>query len=280
MSAYSALPDAPTDALVTAFRAAYPATGVDVLSRAQVAELYTRVRVERNAPKADVLIGGDWAFHAGLAKEGLLAGSSSPWYVGVLAFGSKVRPVASWDELLDPEWKGKVVLPDPEKTALGYVFLATQVFRFGRDEDAAMAYMKKLDRQLDRYVGRATQALELVGAGTDLGAPMWAHEVVARGGIAFALPDPTGTELGAISVLGGGARPDATKVFVDWLLSKEGGDLLVRSMGVTSTRTDVAGPSRAQMPPSGKLVPYDRAWAAAERERLIDKWRATIGRSF
>ena len=31
-------------------------------------------------------------------------------------------------------WKGKIVMPSPITTGGGYIFLATQVFRFGMDE--------------------------------------------------------------------------------------------------------------------------------------------------
>lgn len=309
VAAYSALDDATTDALVAAFRSAYPAIAVDVLSRAPIAELWTRIRVERDAPKADVLVGGDSSFHASLAHEGLLEPYPSPslvdvpaewtdpsgvwngWYVGLLAFASNARRLASdlggqrpagWDDLVEDAWKGRLVVPDPSKTAAGYVLLATQVFRFSGDEDAAIGYMKALHRNVDRYAGRTGQALDLVAAGGAVGSPAWAADIAAavtRGAaLDLAVPVPTGTGLGAVSLVRGRADRAAAKVLVDHLLGRESGEVLVRSARVLSVRGDVSAPAGVPALGSVRLVAYDRAFAAANRERLIGRWLDAVGR--
>src|SRR5207248_602408 len=66
---------------------------------------------------------------------------------------------ATWDDLLDPAWKGKLILPDPVKTGGGYIFIATQIFRFNKDEDKAMAYMKTLHGNIADYIGTSPGAI-------------------------------------------------------------------------------------------------------------------------
>ena len=287
VAVYSALDDGATDALVAAFRAVHPDIAVDVLSRASIVELWTRIRVERGRPKAAVLLGGESAFHAALAGEGLLE-PARDWYLALLGFvGSQARSAevggapAGWDDLLADRWKGKLTLPDPSKTAAGYVFLAAQVFRFSRDEDAAMDYMHALHANVERYAGRTGQAIELVAAGTEVGAPAWAADSAlarSRGAaVDLSLPAATATGLGALSLVRG-VTSTAAGVFADWLLSREGGEALVRAAKVVSVRTDVAPPSGVPALDTARLVPYDRAWAAAERQRLVDKWLAVVGR--
>ena len=74
--------------------------------------------------------------------------------------------------------KAKLACPDPIKTGGGYIFLATQIFRFNKDEDKAMDYMKKLHANIAQYIGSSTQAIQLVAQGQFVGAPNWAHDIL------------------------------------------------------------------------------------------------------
>ena len=72
----------------------------------------------------------------------------------------------SWDDLLDAKYKGKLVLGSPIKTGGGYIFIATQVFRFNKDEAKAMDYMKKLHANVAQYPGTSPQAIQLCRRGS------------------------------------------------------------------------------------------------------------------
>ena len=102
-------------------------------------------------------------------------GKWTGWYIGIFGLvvnkdrwaseaSTKAKPT-SWDDLLDSDYQGKLVLPDPVKTGGGYIFLATQVFRFERDEDRAMEYMRQLNGNIGQYAGTSPQGIALVGQG-------------------------------------------------------------------------------------------------------------------
>src|SRR5439155_134558 len=86
----------------------------------------------------------------------------------------------STNDLLAAKWKGKLVLPDPVKTRGGYIFIATQIFRFNRDEAKAMDYMKKLHTNIRAYIGTSPAAIGEVSGAKAAGAPNCAHDVLTE----------------------------------------------------------------------------------------------------
>lgn len=323
ISVYSALNESTNNAFVEAFKKSVPGINVELLPLAAAGELQTRIRTEKDSPKADVFIGGSSEFHSPLGPEGLLLPYTSPnaanvvpaykdpnglwtgWYIGIFGFVlntdrfakelNDIKKPASWDDLLDPAWKGHLTVPDPVKTGGGYIYIATQIFRFAAEammaappdaaqyaaaEAKAMAYMRKLNANVGQYTGTAPQAIQLVGQGQFIGAPNWSHDILTAKSqgqpIENLNPQPTGFEVGGISIIKGGPNPDGAKAFVDWVLSKEAAELNVKLSNRLSVLKDVAPAPGAPTLDSVQLVPYDRAWATNNKARLLKKWQTAI----
>ena len=189
----------------------------------------------------------------------------------------KAKPT-TWDDLLDPELKGKLAMPDPVKTGGGYIFLATQVFRFNKDEEKAMDYMKKLHANVGQYVGTSPQGIELVGQGQFLMGPNWGHDILTaankgapgrvRGADRHGQRDRRGQHRQGRPEHGG------AKAFVDWVLTKEAGELNVKLSNRLSVLKDVPPAPGAPTLDKVKLVNYDRDWATDNKDRLLKKWQA------
>ncbi len=308
LSVYSALNESTNNAFVDAFKKATPGVEVDLLPLAAAGELQTRIRTEKASPKADLFIGGSSEFHDPLGKEGLLepyqspnasaiaaeakeaAGNWTGWYFGIFGFVSNTdrftkevggaKP-ASWDDLLDAKWKQKLILPDPVKTGGGYIFIATQVFRFNKDEDKAMDFMKKLHANIAQYPGTSPQSISLVSQGQFVGCPNWSHDILTEKtknpGVDLAVPKDTGFEVGAISIIKGTKNLPAAKAFVDWVLTKEAGELNVKLSNRLSVRKDVPPAAGAPTLEQVTLVKYDRQWATDNKDRLLKKWQTAVG---
>ncbi|MFN8526266.1 MAG: ABC transporter substrate-binding protein [Chloroflexota bacterium] len=309
IAVYSALNESTNNAFVDAFKKSTPGVDVEILPLAAAGELQTRIRTEKASPKADVFIGGSSEFHDPLGKEGLLETYKSPnaaavddafkdpngmwtgWYLGIFGLvvnkdrwtkemAGKDKP-KTWDDLTAADLKGKLDMPDPVKTGGGYICLATQVFRFNKDEEKAMEFMKKLHANVGQYVGTAPQGIELVGQGQFLMGPNWGHDILTAASkgmpVEFVAPDPTANEIGAISIVKGGPNTNAAKAFVDWSLTKEAGELNVKLSNRLSVLKDVPPAPGAPTLQSVKLVSYDRVWATENKDRLIKKWQAAVG---
>ena len=308
LSVYSALNESTNNAFVAAFSKVHPKVSVQLLPLAAAGDLQTRIVAERASPKADVFIGGSSEFHDPLGKQGLLDLYRSPnaqdvdaayrdpkgfwtgWYLGIFAFVTSTQRASEapgsgrprgWDDLLDAGWKGRLILPDVIKTGGGYIFFATQVFRFDRDEQKALDYMKKLNANVAQYVGTAPQGIQLVGQGQFVGCPNWAHDILTAKNqgqkVDLTIPEQTGFEVGAISIVKGGPNTAAAKAFVDWTLTKEAAELNVKLSNRLSVRKDVPPAPGAPTLSQVKLVKYDRAWATDNKARLQRAWQAAIG---
>jgi len=308
ISVYSALNESTNNEFFKAFNVAYPNVKVEVLPLAAAGELQTRIRTEKASPKADIFIGGSSEFHDPLGKEGLLEAYVAPnakdidakfkeatglwtgWYTGIFGFISNDTRIAevpkapaTWDDLLDPKWAGKLVLPSPITTGGGYIFMATQIFRFNKDEDKAIAFMKSLHANIAQYVPTSPGALTLIDQGQFVGCPNWAHDILTEKGknpgVSLAVPANTGFEVGGVSIVKGAHNLPLAKAFVDWVLTPEAGALNVKLSNRGSTRASVAPAPGAPTLASVSLVNYDRQWATDNKARLLTKWQQTVGRT-
>jgi iron(III) transport system substrate-binding protein len=308
ISVYSALNESTNNEFFGAFKKAFPNVTVNVLPLAAAGELQTRIKTEAASPKADIFIGGSSEFHDPLGKAGLLEAYIAPnakdidakfkeatglwtgWYTGIFGFISNNdrlskelgnKKPATWDDLLDPAWKGKLVLPDPVKTGGGYIFIATQIFRFNKDEAKAMDFMKKLHANIAQYVATSPGALTLIDQGQFVGCPNWAHDILTEKGkgnpIDLSIPSDTGFEVGAVSIVKGTKNLAAAQALVNWSITKEAGELNVKLSNRGSTRTDVAPAAGSPKLSDVKLVNYDRQWATDNKDRLLKLWQQTVG---
>jgi iron(III) transport system substrate-binding protein len=307
ISVYSALNESTNNQLFGAFERA---TGVKVaaLPLAAAGDLQTKITAEKNNPQADIFVGGSSEFHDPLGKQGLLEAYISPnakdmkpefkeasglwtgWYTGIFGFVSntsrlneaKLGKPTSWDDLLDPGWKGKLILPDPIKTGGGYIFIATQIFRFNRDETKAMDYMKKLHANILSYGPSSPGVITSIANGEAAGAPNWGHDILTEKAkdpnrIDLTIPKDTGFEVGAVSIVKGGKNLPGAKAFVDWVLTKEAGELNVKLSNRGSVRTDVAAAPGSPTLDQVSLVKYDRQWATDNKTRIQKLWQAAVG---
>jgi iron(III) transport system substrate-binding protein len=308
LAVYSAIDDRTTTELLAAFTKTFPGVRAEALAYALPDELETRIRIEKQFRKADVILGGASAHHDILGRDGFLeAYVSAPaaqigarlkeptglwtgWYEDVLGlvvhqpriareFGGK-RP-ATWDDLLDPAWTGKIVVPDPALTDAGFAFLATQYFRLDRDDTKMLDYLKALNANVLRYPRDQAAAVSMIAGGEAVGAVAWGHDVLAdavrRPATELLAPKDTSLEIGAVSIVKGTVSGAAARALVDWLVGRDA-QATVATFGGRSPAQALAAPP-AGSPPLSSLDPsrYDRRAAYDLRGRLIGRWRTAAG---
>jgi len=287
-------------------------TGIDIeyLRLSGAGEASTRVQAEKAAPKADIMIGGSVEFYDPLAQQGLLEKYASPnakdldkqfidpngywqgWYMGVLGivlnkerFQKELEPKGvqmpkTWDDLLDPRYKGLLISSNPNTAGAAYIFMADQMFRLG--EDNGWDYLKKLNANVHHYTAAAGDGINLTATGEFVAAMAWMHDSVktAKQGypLQVVVPDQTAAEIGGAAVVKGGANTDNAKKFIDWLLTKPVQEMNTNSSNRYSVRKDVAPPAGMVKLEDVKLVNYDRSQASAKKADEVKKFTDLIGK--
>lgn len=309
---YSALDAAVTNEILKAFERS-SGLQTEALTLAAAGTLATRIRAEKVRPQADVFLGGSIDFHAPLAKEGLLDAYKSPrlaeanlapqfydpngywtgWYIGALAImynrdrferemaPKGIKPPATWDDLLNPAFKGQVVLPSPITTGGGFIFTAAQIFRFA-NEDRAFEWLKQL-AQNATFTPTAPAPITLVSRGEALVGMNWGHDIRAMAvnqgfPVELVFPPDTATEIGGVSIIKGSPNPDGARRFVDFMLSRVPQDINAKYGLRYPTRTDAPVPMGMPALTSLKFVAYNRQWAIDNMQRLREKWQSVIAK--
>ncbi len=165
--------------------------------------------------------------------------TASIWYNSDLV---KVEEVRSFDNLLGPKWKGKIGISDPRTPGSGASIWAYMWYIKGEE------YLKKLVGQkmfITRDLRLLAENLAKGRVGITLGIGYSEALPFIKAGLPVsALPTPregvyaTGG-YGHLTIMKNPPHPNATKVFVNWLLGKEAQDLFSRAMGAPTRRMDV-----------------------------------------
>lgn len=154
----------------------------------------------------------------------------------------KPEDVRSYDDLLSPKWKGKIGILDPRTPGAGTATWAFFLKIKGED------YLKKLAAQemfLSRDQRQLADSLAKGKIAITIGLSYYTFAPFLKAGLPVKpLPDMkegTYTSCGssATSIVKNSPHPNATKVFINWLLSKEGQELYGKAMGQATRRLDV-----------------------------------------
>lgn len=156
-----------------------------------------------------------------------------------------VKPgeITTYRDLLDPKWKGKISLQDPQVSGMGNMWFAV-VLEMG---DVDNNYMRELaakqelfvtrDRRLQvEWLARGKHAIAIAPDTLTVTEFMQLGLPINR--FAIGTPFVSGSTSG-ISVMKNRPNPNAARLFVNWLLSQEGSTFHARAIGVQSQRLDV-----------------------------------------
>jgi iron(III) transport system substrate-binding protein len=166
-------------------------------------------------------------------------GTEGLWHNSTLV---KPEDVRSFDDLLDPRWKGKIGFSDPRVAGSG---LSVWSFLWDvKGED----YLKRLAQQqlfVSQNLRQIADALAKGRLALAMGIGYAQTEPFIKGGLPVKeLPQPreglpASNGYGTLGIVKNPPHPNATKVFVNWLLSKEGQEFYSRVMLHGTRRLDV-----------------------------------------
>jgi iron(III) transport system substrate-binding protein len=203
--------------------------------------------------------------------------TESIWYNTDLVNPAELR---SYDDLLNPKWKGKIGYLDPRTPGAGDSNWSFMWEAKGED------YLRKLVQQ-DLLIGRDQRVLaENLAKGrvaVMVGLTYYTYLPFIKAGLPInALPAMkegtygTGGS-GNLAILKEPANPNATKVFVNWLLGREGQGVVSRALGQSTRRLDVDTKflRGAGVIPAKDHIPVGEFWKIENQSEVkLDKVRA------
>jgi iron(III) transport system substrate-binding protein len=261
-----------------------------------------RLEAEKANPQADVVWGVFNDYLTGAATKGLLepyaakdAGQIAArfkhpqnMWLGVtlltVAFAVnqkrmaelKLPPPRSWADLLDPKYKGHIVMSNPSTSGTAYLLLASHAARLG--EDRMWQYYDALDKNLAQVTKSGGAPGRMAASGeTPIGIALaYEVEVAKKQGAPIDViwpSDGVPWTFEGNGLVKGARNPNNARRFLDWAVSKSAMASYAEWRGTGITRLDVpvSGAKITEM----KLIDLDfvKAGDPQYKERLVKRWQ-------
>ncbi|HSF39159.1 MAG TPA: extracellular solute-binding protein, partial [Thermoanaerobaculia bacterium] len=275
-------------------------------------EVYDRVRSEAANPQADVWFGGPSTIFARGAADGLLAPYRPKWADAIppesrnpqdLYFASyRTAPVLvynnqavkpeeapeDWEDLLDPRWKGKILIRDPlasgtMRTLFGMI-LARSIQETGSPE-RGFEWLRRLDGQTKEYVQNPALLMEKLNRREglitvwELTDMLWQAKRGAPLGYQFAKSGAPVID-DSLGLVKGARHPEPAKEFIEFVGSVEGQELAAADAFRLPARTDIPPEKLPEWARDvlARLVPAPVDWSLIEKngQEWMSTWDRTI----
>lgn len=301
---YSIIHDEETKALTDLFT---QKTGIPVVYlRASTGELVNRVISEKENPKADILLGGASSYHIQADKEGALEEYNSPLaknlpsyavstnytWTGfcVLSLGiginkgrfeqkfSDIEIPKTWDDLLNPAFKGEIVLTNPLASSTAYLFVQNQLQRLGWEE--GWNYLFSLASLVGQFPDSGSAPAKLLGTGEYAIGVSYIHAIAKYKSDGFDLqvivPPKTAGDVDCVSILKNTKHLDEAKKFVDFILSKEAQELMSSIDFTVPVNPEAVGAEGCVPINQLDLINYDVDKASEQKDEVLSIWTSNV----
>ncbi|SMF41105.1 iron(III) transport system substrate-binding protein [Tistlia consotensis] len=282
-----------------------PDIEVDVL-RLSTGDLRARMLAEASNPKHDVI----WGWAATSMVDPRILGMLEPYeakgldkvparfrdaqnrwfattgYMGAFCVNNEIMKAenlpmpATWQDLLKPEYKGRLVMPNPASSGTGYLHVASILQMMG--EDKGWAFLDALDKNMAQYIKSGSKPCNVASAGEyaiGISFALRAIKNIEEGyPITMVVPsEGAGHELEAAALMKSSQNKADARRFLDWILTRAAADEYNNWKSIV-TMSDRVMPERfmkAGLPAdiSTVLFDVDYAWAAENRDRIVAEWQ-------
>lgn len=283
-------------------------TGIKVdFVRMSGGEILSRIRAEKEAPKASIWYGGPADSFVAAKTEGLLQPYISPnaekidaslkdpegyWtgiYNEVLGFvlddrffeERGIEKPSTWDDLLKPEYENQIMIANPGSSGTAFLFLSGMVQ--DRGEEAGLEYMSKFDKSVKQYTKSGSAPAMSAGLGEAAIGITFMHNGLRHIEEGFEnisiVPPEDGTwfSTAGVGIVEGAPELEAAKMFVDWALTTDAQEI-GQQFGSYQfpSNPDAKVPEKAEALRNVELKDYDLEWSGEHRSELVEKWDKMI----
>ena len=299
---YTALETDQIKAYEQAFTKAHPDIAIKWV-RDSTGVITSKLLAEKANPQADLVVGVSASSLAVFDNEGMLLPyapkgldkisakyrdpKNPPAWVGMDVYGSAIcfntveaqkqglpKP-ATWKDLLNPVYKGKIVMPNPASSGTGYLDVAAWIQMWGEAE--AWKYMDALHQNIAQYQHSGSKPCRQAGAGEfPIGLTFEYRAVTTKkSGAPIDIIFPTeglGWDLESSGIMKNTKKLDAAKKLMDWLATPEAMELFSKSFAVVAVPGIAKPLDYVPADYEQRLTKNDFAWSAKNRDKILAEW--------
>ncbi|MCC3306298.1 putative 2-aminoethylphosphonate ABC transporter substrate-binding protein [Sneathiella sp. HT1-7] len=263
-----------------------------------------KLLAEKNNPQADVIWGLAATSLLLMKSEGMLEPyapkgvemldkkfvdkSTPPTWTGMDAWVASVcfntveaeklglTAPTSWKDLTKPEYKGHIIMPNPNSSGTGFLDVSSWLQMFG--EEGGWQYMDALHENIARYTHSGSKPCKLAAAGEiPIGVSFAFRGAKSKAdGAPLEIIVPTegvGWDMEATAIVAGTDNLDAAKTLVDWTVTKDANVMYNTGYAVVAY-PGVAKPVKF-FPENllEKMIDNDFEFAANNRKAILEEWQ-------
>ena len=303
LNVYTALETDQIKAYQESFNKSYPDVEIK-WTRDSTGIITAKFLAEKSKPVADVVMGVAASSMSVFDREGLLqgyapanlkavnprftSGGAQPTWVGMNVFGAAIcynvaeamkqglPKIESWKDLLRPEFKGKVVMPNPASSGTGFLDVTAWLQMFG--EKGGWEYMDGLHQNVAVYTHSGSKPCVMAGAGefpVGISFEYRANVVRTKGApIDVLFPkEGLGWDLESIGIVKDTPKLDAAKKLADWASTREANELYAKNFAITAIPGIATRLKHIPVDYEKRLVKNDFQWMGKNRDAILTEWQ-------
>lgn len=303
LNVYTALETDQLKAYQESFNKSYPDVEIK-WTRDSTGIITAKLLAEKSKPVADVIMGVAASSMVVFDKEGMLEGyapanlkeinprfkaaSNPPTWVGMDVWGAAVcyntveaaklglPKIESWKDLTRPEFKGKVVMPNPNSSGTGFLDVTAWLQMFG--DKAGWEFMDKLHDNIAVYTHSGSKPCVMAGAGefpVGISFEYRANVVKSKGApIDVVFPkEGLGWDVEAIAMVKGTPQAAAAKKLLDWASTREANELYAKNFAITAIPGIATKLEHVPADYEKRLVKNDFQWMGKHRDAVLSEWQ-------
>lgn len=261
----------------------------------------SRIEAEKANPQADVWFGAPNENHVIAKNKGLSQtyvsknasaidanfrdpqGYWHAFYMNPLGMGILVEDLnkrgikvpAAWTDLLNPAYKGLIVMPNPASSGTGYLTVSALIQLLGEKE--AWDYLDRLHQNIMQYTHSGSKPAKMAGQGEAVIGISFGYRGLKQKSkgepVETVWPaSGAGWDLEANALVKKAKIKDAARTFLDFAISGDAMKMYAAIYPITSIESGVPTPEGYPADPMSLIIKNDLTRAAFERDRILTEW--------
>jgi iron(III) transport system substrate-binding protein len=303
LTVYTALEDDELAVYVPAFHQAYPNIKLNIV-RDSTGIITAKLLAEKDNPVADVVWGtaatsllvcDDLGMLTGYnpkgvekVKTGMKDDANNPahwvgikaWVTGIVGNTIEMENAGitmplSYANLLRPEYRGKLVMPNPASSGTGFLTVSAILQLMG--EEAGWNYLDQLDKNIAMYTHSGSKPAKMAGKGEfPIGLSFAYRGFKQRSNgepVVVAFPkEGSGYDVESNALIKKPRIKSEARTFLDWSIGDQAMAMYAKVYPIVATDITVDAPDGWPADPMSVLIKNDLKWAAKNRTAILAEW--------